>query len=248
MFSDREPTVMEGKDDMREDLRYMSPPGIQRVARFSSNRSPSPSKGQTQSFRGTFGEEFVSPTIEKRFAAMDERIRVNKGAVSDLRSELRENREALNEIRSSQRRNVEALNENRTEHRRNTEALDEIRSTLRKLVPDSKSAITSSPRKCFRCDKTGHFRKDCPMRTPPTSPYRSPKKREGGECPLKHSRIQVLGVKSGNDENVNTVNADSRSAGSVNSGCSDIIFNECTDSNNLDRKIGKTNTKVQMHS
>ncbi len=104
MFSDREPTIMEGKVDMDGN------PG---------------------------GEEFVSPTIDKRFAAMDERIRANKGAVKELRSELRE---SLNELRSGQRETVEA-------QQKNTEVLDEIRSTLRQLVPDSKSVITSLSRR-----------------------------------------------------------------------------------------------------
>ena len=98
MFSDREPTVMEGKVEMDVNPQYMTPPGIQRVARFSSNRSPSPSKGRTQAFKGTFGEEFVSPTIEKRFAAMDEEIRW-------------EFRESLDEVRSGQRKNSEPLDD-----------------------------------------------------------------------------------------------------------------------------------------
>ena len=50
------------------------------------------------------------------------------------------------------------------------------------------------------------------------------------------------------------VNVDGRLAGNFNSACSVIVFNECNDSNNLDRKIDldrkfeKNNTKVQMHS
>ncbi len=70
----------------------------------------------------------------------------------------------------------ESLNEVRSGQRKNTGALDEIRSILRQLVPDSKSVITSSPQNCFRCGKERHFRKDCSMEIPPSSPAYSPNK------------------------------------------------------------------------
>ncbi len=86
-----------------------------------------------------------------------------------MRSEFRE---LLNKIRSENR---ESLDEVCSGQRKNTGALDEIRSVLRQLVRD-KSVITSSPRNCFRCGKEGHFRKDCPMEIPPSSPAYSPNK------------------------------------------------------------------------
>ncbi len=129
---------MEGRSEAGAKIEYMTPPGVQRVA---------------SSFKGTFGEEFVSLVIKQRFG--------------EMRSELRE---SLNEICSEI---TEAQDEVRSGQWKNTGALDEICSVLRQLVPD-KSAITSVPRNYFRCGKEGHFQKDCLMEIRPSSPARSP--------------------------------------------------------------------------
>ena len=70
-FSDSEPTFMEGRSESGANIKYMTPLGVQRVA---------------SSFKGAFGEEFVSPAIEQRFG--------------EMRSEFRE---SLNELRSGMR-------------------------------------------------------------------------------------------------------------------------------------------------
>ncbi len=44
-------------------------------------------------------------------------------------------------------------------------------------------------------------------------------------------------LKTKSDNSVNTVNVDGRLAGNVNnSSCPELVFNECIDSNNIDRK------------
>ncbi len=71
-FSDSEPTFIEGRRETGADIQYMTPPEVKRVA---------------SSFKGTSGEEFVSPAIEQRFGEMRSEF---TEALDEIRSTLRQ--------------------------------------------------------------------------------------------------------------------------------------------------------------